>query len=282
MQDRTIRDLLKTPVEVGNDIYGAPSGGVSYPQDGNDQFFHIEDHSFWFKHRNACIHALVSNFFDDHSQQFFLDIGGGNGFVSKMLQDNGVNVVMVEPGLSGALNAQARGVKNIICGSCEDLRAQHSLVSAVGLFDVIEHIPDDFGFLRKIYPLLPCGGQLFITAPSYPWLWSSDDKLAGHFRRHTDRSLRTLLRKTGFETNFSTYFFSLLVPPVLLLRTIPSALRLQNKRRVSELLPSSHGTTVPRLSNLLNKLMSFECSSIKKRRRIPFGSSLLLVARKLS
>jgi hypothetical protein len=48
-------------VELGDDgIWRAgEQEPISYPQEGNDRCFEIEDKSFWFQHRNACIVELV-------------------------------------------------------------------------------------------------------------------------------------------------------------------------------------------------------------------------------
>ena len=40
----------------------ADSGAISYPEEGNEACFEVEDRSFWFRHRNACITEMVRNF----------------------------------------------------------------------------------------------------------------------------------------------------------------------------------------------------------------------------
>jgi hypothetical protein len=52
---------------------------VSYPDEGNDACFEVEDSSFWFQHRNSVIKRMIRTYAPDES---FFDIGGGNGFVS--------------------------------------------------------------------------------------------------------------------------------------------------------------------------------------------------------
>src|SRR6266568_7755747 len=74
---------------------------VSYPEAGNDICFDIEDASFWFRHRNACIRAVVERY---PPAGLFLDIGGGNGYVAQALQALGIEVALVEPGSAGARN----------------------------------------------------------------------------------------------------------------------------------------------------------------------------------
>ena len=54
---------------------------LSYPSDGNDQCFRVEDSSYWFGHRNTCIVELVRQF---PPNGLIFDIGGGNGFVRSL------------------------------------------------------------------------------------------------------------------------------------------------------------------------------------------------------
>jgi hypothetical protein len=48
---------------------------VSYPEEGNDACFEVEDQSFWFRHRNACIVEMVRNFPPEGRGPIF-DVGG--------------------------------------------------------------------------------------------------------------------------------------------------------------------------------------------------------------
>src|SRR5215472_4657968 len=80
---------------------------VSYPEAGNEICFQLEEDSFWFRHRNACLGTVVQRYPPGGT---FLDIGGGNGYVALALQALGIEVALVEPGLVGARNAVRRGV----------------------------------------------------------------------------------------------------------------------------------------------------------------------------
>ena len=78
---------------------------ISYPQAGNEDCFQIEENSFWFSHRNHCI---IESFKKYCPERVFFDIGGGNGYVAKGLQDIGVSTVLLEPGLVGCLKAEGK------------------------------------------------------------------------------------------------------------------------------------------------------------------------------
>jgi hypothetical protein len=93
-----IHDIAPTLKKADNGIWYSPEeSSISYPADGNDSCFSVEDRSFWFKHRNACIAGMVSAFPPGDRGPIY-DIGGGNGFVSLGLANAGFDVVLVEPG----------------------------------------------------------------------------------------------------------------------------------------------------------------------------------------
>ena len=58
-------DLTKYTKElelVDGIYYSKKNDSISYPDEGNEMCFKIEDSSFWFKHRNKCISNAVQNF----------------------------------------------------------------------------------------------------------------------------------------------------------------------------------------------------------------------------
>lgn len=69
-------------------LAGDVSTPLSYPENGSDSCFAVEDESFWFQHRNVVLRHLVQQF---SPEGVFLDVGGGNGCVTKALQDAEVN-----------------------------------------------------------------------------------------------------------------------------------------------------------------------------------------------
>ena len=109
--------------------YSKTKSSVSYPDDGNEGCMQIERDSFWFNHRNNVIVESIKK----HSpSKTFFDIGGGNGFVSKRLQEEGIETVLVEPGNNGASNAKIRGLKNIICSTLDDAEFKNNSLESVG------------------------------------------------------------------------------------------------------------------------------------------------------
>jgi SAM-dependent methyltransferase len=248
---------------------------VSYPDDGNDGCFQVEDGSYWFAHRNQCIIEAVHQFPPTGT---IYDIGGGNGFVAKGLLQAGWDTAVVEPG-HGAFNAARRGLKKVICAALEDTGLKQKSLPAAGAFDVIEHIEKDVEFIESIKNLLEPGGRFYCTVPAANALWSDEDIHAGHFRRHSPASLAAALGNAGLEVEFVTGFFAWLTLPIFFLRALPF--------RWSGGLPARRGSIAKvdadhRLPKVLSRpvkyMQDWELRRFRQKKAIPFGASLLGVA----
>lgn len=257
--------------------HASKAENISYPDQGNQNCFAVEDNSFWFAHRNQCIEELVR--IVPPPQNTLFDIGGGNGFVAAGLAKAGVEVVLIEPGPTGAANAKKRGLKNVVCATTEQANFRLGSIPSVGLFDVIEHIECDVEFLKNLYPLMQTGGLVYFTVPAYSALWSSEDEYAGHFRRYNRHTLHKLVTDAGFQVVYSSYFFRFLILPVFLLRALPYKLGIAPKP--SKNIARDHGSNNESfLKQWIRKILSYEITNIKNHKSMSFGASLILVARK--
>ena len=257
--------------------YAKSASNISYPEGGNENYMQIEENSFWFMHRNNVLAESIKKYSEG---KLFFDIGGGNGFVAKRLQEEGIEVVLLEPGKSGARNAQKRGIKHIICSSLEDAGFIPKSMEAVGLFDVLEHIKDDEVFLGEIYSYMKADSHIYINVPAYQFLWSEEDVEAGHFKRYTISGMKELLRKCGFEIIHASYIFSALPLPIFLLRSLPSRLGLAKKSGMLEKNKGEHELKSGVLNKTMQSIWNWEVNRVKKGRIIPFGSSCFVVGRK--
>lgn len=249
----------------------------SYPEDGHREYFQLEDSSFWFRHRNECIISAIKRF---PPKGPILDVGGGNGYVTRRIIDEGFKAILLEPGHLGAFNAKTkRHIPDVICSTFENAHFIANSLDAIGLFDMIEHIEDDQEFVKHVHAVLKPAGLLYITTPAYQWLWSSNDVSAKHFRRYDEKKFVNLLEEK-FDILFFTYFFRWLVVPIFFLRVIPFKLGLLRKRNVLSL-EAEHGTKENIAVRALTALIKGETRKIKKKISQSFGASCLLVARKV-
>lgn len=270
---------VSTGLHMGDDgiFYGSGTRNLSYPQDGNELCFTAEEESFWFKHRNACVIAAVRRH-PPVDKGCIFDIGGGNGYVSKGLLDAGFEVALLEPGERGASNAKLRGVPDVACATMDDAQFKPGSLPAVGLFDVIEHIEDDQGFLISIRKSMKRDAMLYLTVPAYSLLWSSEDIEAGHHRRYTLAGIRALLASAGFSVEFASYIFRFLPLPIFLFRSLPHRLGLPPRSNTASDRFADHRMGSGVLGRALDLLLKREVEHLVNNRPMRFGGSCLVVA----
>lgn len=249
---------------------------VSYPAHGNVACLAVEDSSFWFRHRSRCIAALVTRF---RTEGFFLDVGGGNGFVARTLVAQGIPCVLIEPGVEGARAARARGIDPVICATLADAAIADASCGSAGMFDVLEHIGNELAALSEVHRVLRPGGAFFLSVPAYQFLFSADDAAAGHFRRYSAARLARVLTAAGFKITFQTYMFAPLPPIVFAARTVPSRLGLHRGADVAR--NEAEHTKKGFSAYLMDRLLDAEYRWIAAGHSVPFGGSCLCVAHKV-
>ena len=249
---------------------------LSYPEDGNQICFSVEENSFWFNHRNQIIATLFKK---NSPNSLLFDVGGGNGYVSYGLIKEGVKSILIEPGIQGCLNAKQRSIEHIICSTLEESGCKENSLPAIGLFDVVEHIEKDDVFIQTIHNYLVDGGFLYLTVPSFSFLWSSEDELAGHYRRYSRKEIENLLVSNGFKINYSSYLFSFLPIPILIKRTLMGKIKPRTSN-VLNTVQNEHQSSNYFVNKILNLFLNREQRKISKGKKIYFGSSCIIVAQK--
>lgn len=271
-----IIDYLSEVFQV--DAYGIAhtkkTANISYPSTGNNLCFQLEDKSFWFKHRNNCIIEAIRRY---PPKGEILDIGGGNGYVTRRLIDEGYPAVLLEPGISGAYNGKiGRNLPHVICSTLQDLDLQAASVASAGCFDVIEHIDDDAAFVKDVARILQPKGMLYLTLPAKEWLWSACDLYSGHFRRYDERSVANLLEKY-FEILYFTFFFGCISLPLFIMKALPYRLGISKEKPNVWAHETEHGVNSGIVS-LIERILDKETTNIRKGKSKAWGTSCLAVA----
>lgn len=199
------------------------------------------------------------------------DIGSGTGVVTAALAAAGIPAIAIEPSTGGAAIATQHGVASIQ-GTLQSLNLPDGCLAGVGAFDVLEHVTNRQGFLQEILRVLAPGGYFIVTVPALNLLWSHADVEAGHYLRYSRRTLRDELEIRGLEVLSLGYFFALIVPPLFLIRALPYRLGLQFRNSNNSALRANGG--------ILGKIAGHIEDAWAG--HVPFGSSLLAVARKPS
>ena len=258
-------------------IWSIPSPSpVSYPEHGSQACYGLEERSYWFQHRLEILSSLFRRF---QPSGTVLDVGGGNGVVTRRLLQEGYQAALLEPSAAGCQNARLlRAIDLVLRSTLEEAALPDGCADAVGLFDVLEHIADDRACLTEIHRVLKPGGRLFLTVPAFPFLWSANDPAAGHYKRYTRASLARVLDGL-FHIEFSSYLFACLLPPLFLLRSLPYRLRLTRRALLDE--SAEHGTTENTLVRLIRHLLERERHRLQQGKTLPFGTSCVVVARRV-
>jgi SAM-dependent methyltransferase len=251
----------------------------SFPESGVDVFNAVDQHSFWFAHRNEVIADVLER--EVPTGRPFLEVGSGSGVVVDYLRRHTNRpVASVEPIPAGALAVARRGVRLSFCGDLASLELPPKSLSAVGAFDVVEHLDDPRTFLQECLRVMKDDGRLVLTVPAYPWLWSRFDVWNGHVQRFTLSGLSRLLEEEGFEPITRTYLFSTLLPPAIVTRLILEKLRRkpQSEHEIETHLEEALSPTSPILARSLRGIHRLE-RVLLRRVRLPFGTSVLMTAK---
>jgi SAM-dependent methyltransferase len=249
---------------------------ASTPPDGYDSSLFetlaaLEPTSFWFRGRNKVILWAIDRWFP-HSRSF-LEVGCGTGYVLAAIlasrpQLEAVGAELFPEGLRVARRRLA-GVP-LAQMDARSLPIEGAF-DLVGAFDVLEHIDRDEEALRAIYGALLPGGGLVVTVPQHRWLWSEADTYAGHARRYSRHELIKKMLGAGFEVLWATSFLTFLLPLVAGSRLIT--------RRRSYSLQREFGLP-RRLDRLFERSLDLERAALSRGVSLPFGGSLLVVARR--
>ncbi len=229
--------------------------------------FATADH-FWMQWRHHLIVRGVKC--SGIALQRALEVGCGNGVARQMLErDLGIAIDgcdLNQPALETAKPGRGRLFVYNIFDQEPSLLERYD---AVFLLDVIEHIRDDSAFLTAALRHLRQGGFLVVNVPAGMLLFSDYDRVQGHVKRYTARSLVALFDQCGIET-VGVQPWGLLMVPFLLAR---KALLACTKPKAAETI-MRRGFMPPNAiaRRLLHSMKNVETVLPF---RMPFGTSIL-------
>ena len=141
---------------------------------------------------------------------------------------------------------------------------KHAEFDTITCINVLEHIEDDKKALQNMFDILQPKGRVLLYVPALQFLYGSVDKTISHYRRYNKNQLEKLLNEVGFiiEKIFYTNIIGTLGWFV--------NSKIQRKKNLSYWQIIAFDKFVP----IIEK--------IEKHMNLPFGMSLLAIARKCS
>lgn len=146
------------------------------------------------------------------------EIGIGNGQTVRELLARGHRIVATDiareclDALLASLQQFDPSSRDRVCSLQIDLNAPSSLIplreksiDAVISFNVLEHIENDTAALTAIRSVVPDRAVLGLIVPAHPSLYGKMDAQAGHYRRYTRATLRSVLERSGWSVQQCRY-----------------------------------------------------------------------------
>ncbi len=177
----------------------------------------------------------------------------------------------------------ARGLRQCCLASINEMPYPSASFDAVLSIDVLEtEGVDEARAVAELWRVTRPGGIIVLVVPAYRWLLTEEHHRAVHAsRRYLRPEVVALLRQHPVEILRSTHYFATLFPAIAAYR-----LALQRFSRPhgaqTEPAPRSELTPLPPVVNeLLAGVMRVE-RGVLRAVDLPFGSSILTVARKIA
>lgn len=150
-----------------------------------------------------------------------VDVGCGWGTNLEALEAAGYRVtgIDISPQILARIDRPDRRL--IEADLTQDLPARAGAEQADALLalDVIEHIDDDRGAVRRMAQMLRTGGLAMLSVPALPELFSEFDRIQGHRRRYTPETLRDAISGSGLTVQSVFWWGAWMVPVLRRMRT---------------------------------------------------------------
>lgn len=145
-----------------------------------------------------------------------LELGSGIGNISGLIAEvaDSLLATEVEEAYVAQLRERFEGAPHVAVARF-DLEGPLPPAVAERTFDtvlsmnVIEHLADDRGAVRRVTSRLAPGGWMLTYVPAMPFAYGPMDEALGHHRRYTRRSFGRLMEDAGLEVHRLEYMNAL-------------------------------------------------------------------------
>ena len=213
-----------------------------------------------------------------HPQSVILEIGCSSGFLIKDLVESFPKAVVVGADVvKEPLYRLSRELPGVPLFRFDLLRCPlpDQSVDILIMLNVLEHIDDDVGALKKALNMLKPGGYLVIEVPAGSFLYDDYDRELCHFRRYDSTEIKRKLNEVGFEVVRHSHLGLVLYPAFVCIKLFSKVVgSIMGKRNVV-----NDQARMTARSSLVRVIMEFE-SNYLAHFKLPFGIRSVSVARR--
>ncbi|HYN08016.1 MAG TPA: class I SAM-dependent methyltransferase [Vicinamibacterales bacterium] len=225
----------------------------------------LYQHHWWWRAREAALLETITALRPSSGWAGILDVGCGDGLFFDQLRSFG-DVEGVEFSADVVDPHGPHRHRIHVCPFDDHFKPGHQY-DLILMLDVLEHLDNPVGALRRALELLAPPGLLIITVPAFMALWTNHDVINHHRTRYTRRTFRSVANAAGMRIDQERYWFQWMFPIKLAARV---AERLSGREPAPADIP-------PRWLNRLLYRWSRVERQLLDPLRLPFGSSLLAI-----
>jgi len=170
----------------------------------------VRCHPWWLARARLALAVLKANGVMPPAS--ILDVGCGWGVNLQALENAGYHATGLDISRRILELIDQPGRRLVEADLNQPPPAARQLAAGALLLDVIEHLDDDRGTLRRIAPLVLPGGTLVVSVPALPELFSEYDQIQGHRRRYVPETLRAAFDDSGFAVQKIFWWGGWMVP----------------------------------------------------------------------
>jgi SAM-dependent methyltransferase len=230
----------------------------------------VEATHFWFRGFRQFVAPALADVAGGRRDLQLLDCGCGTGYnLATLLRPYG-HAIGFDLTAAGVRRARAAGLP-IARASMNAIPFQQARFDLVTSFDVMQYVESDAAAMHEMARVLKPGGGLVVTASAMDVLRGGHAGTWPEARRYTTTRMRSIVEGAGLTVTRLTYLFASLFPAMVAVRAV----------RRDAVGGGDWEMNVPAapLNAALSAMLAAE-AALSRRIAMPFGSSILVVARK--